>query len=222
VTAELIQSRNVLEQVRDNFIIPSMIFVTRNGKEEGPYSEEEVKRKLISNRFAINDLARFEGDSEWIPLSRLLNLRELLGSGMSAPTMRPTLVWLISAIIIAYFVSSITLLLWLRMRISPHEWANEQGKPMGEMLSTGNLVSVSIFAALPVLAAIALFRLRKSALYLFGATLVFDLGQVFYYGFKDGWPSAIGAEPVYVLIPWAIEIALIAYSLRLVRKGVLK
>jgi hypothetical protein len=108
------------------------------------------------------------------------------------------------------------------MRISPHEWANEQGKPMGEMLSTGNLVSVSIFAALPVLAAIALFRLRKSALYLFGATLVFDLGQVFYYGFKDGWPSAIGAEPVYVLIPWAIEIALIAYSLRLVRKGVLK
>jgi hypothetical protein len=76
-----------------------MIFVTRKGKEEGPYSEEDIRKRLISNRLAINDLARLEGSSEWTPLAHLLNLSELLNVDTPVRDKRPVLVWIISIFI---------------------------------------------------------------------------------------------------------------------------
>jgi len=49
-------------------------YISLNGKQEGPFSEEEIKQKLIAGRFALSDLAWTEGTAEWKTLSTLFNI----------------------------------------------------------------------------------------------------------------------------------------------------
>ena len=174
----------------------AMIFVARNGKEEGPYSEQEVKEKLISNRFAVNDLARLEEDSEWTSLSHLLDLSGLLGSGEPTPNKRPVLVWLVSISYIIYFGFycglGMAILGYLRFRMSPRKWKAEQGMPLGKMLSAENLIPDFIFLALYIAVAIMLFRLKKGAFYLLLVTFGLENVRITYYVCVEGWRRTIG------------------------------
>jgi hypothetical protein len=43
--------------------------IRRDGRELGPYSEPEVRNRLIAGTIALSDLGRAEGASEWAPLS---------------------------------------------------------------------------------------------------------------------------------------------------------
>jgi hypothetical protein len=199
-----------------------MIFVTKNGKQEGPYSEQEVKKKLISNRFAVNDLARLEGDSEWTPLSHLLNLSELLGTVEPTPNKKPVLVWLVSILYIIYSCLVIALFGWLRFSMSSQQWKDQQGKPLGEMLSAENLIPDFIFAALYIAVAIMLFRLKKETFYLLLITFGIEKVRLIYYVCVDGWRRTIGDPPTYELIYSAIQLAIIFYLIHLVKKRVLK
>ncbi|MDP9099836.1 MAG: GYF domain-containing protein [Verrucomicrobiota bacterium] len=45
------------------------IFVGKNGQQLGPFSLEEVNRKLADGTFAASDLAWYEGAAAWAPLS---------------------------------------------------------------------------------------------------------------------------------------------------------
>src|SRR2546423_1784217 len=47
------------------------IYVGKNGQQLGPFSLEEVNRKLADGTFAGTDLAWYEGAAGWAPLSRL-------------------------------------------------------------------------------------------------------------------------------------------------------
>jgi len=198
-----------------------MIFITRNGKQEGPYSEDEVKKKLISNRFAVNSLARREGDSEWTPLSHLLNLSALLEVDKPTRGKRPALVWFISILYITFYALIISVFAWLRCRMSPQEWKNEQGQAIGEMLSTNHLAQMFISSILAIVAAILLLRLKRRAVYFFVAVFAIDITQTIYYTFNYGWRSAIGYPPTFPIIVWSIQIAVILYSIRLIKSGVL-
>jgi len=51
-----------------------MIFVARNGQQQGPYSEDDVRAKLLASQLAVTDLAWREGMSDWRPLSELLRI----------------------------------------------------------------------------------------------------------------------------------------------------
>ena len=60
----------------------AMDFMIRHGDRElGPYSEPEVRNRLISGAIQLSDLARAEGTIEWVPLSSLSQF---------APTYRQT------------------------------------------------------------------------------------------------------------------------------------
>src|SRR3954470_5977484 len=45
------------------------IYVGKNGQQLGPFSLEEVNRKLAEGTFAGTDLAWYEGAAGWAPLS---------------------------------------------------------------------------------------------------------------------------------------------------------
>jgi len=47
------------------------IFVGKNGQQLGPFSLEEVNRKLADGTFAASDLAWYEGAAGWAPLSSM-------------------------------------------------------------------------------------------------------------------------------------------------------
>lgn len=47
------------------------IYVGKNGQQLGPFSLEEVNRKLADGTFAASDLAWYEGAAGWAPLSRV-------------------------------------------------------------------------------------------------------------------------------------------------------
>src|SRR5437764_13987831 len=45
------------------------IYVGKNGQQLGPFSIEEINRKLAGGTFAGSDLAWYEGAAGWAPLS---------------------------------------------------------------------------------------------------------------------------------------------------------
>ena len=200
----------------------SMIFVTKNGKEEGPYSNQEVKAKLMANRIAVNDLARFEESEALMPLSRLLNLSELLDSGQSTPSKRPALLWIISISYIVYYGLGFLLLIWLRLKISPEDWKHYQYQPIGRMLSNSTLASVFLSSMLNITAAVLLLRVRKKAIYFLVAPFGIDLAQNVYYTFIYGWRAAVGNQSAIVIIAWLVQPALILYAMHLIRRNVLE
>ena|SRR5207244_1542770 len=51
-----------------------MIYVSRDKRQEGPYSEEEVRRKISNGELASSDLGWRQGLANWTKLSELLRL----------------------------------------------------------------------------------------------------------------------------------------------------
>lgn len=49
------------------------IFISRNGQEEGPFSEEEINSLLASSELTENDFIWCEGLTDWRPVSEMLN-----------------------------------------------------------------------------------------------------------------------------------------------------
>ena len=43
--------------------------IRREGRELGPYSEPEIRSRLIAGTIALSDLGLAEGATEWAPLS---------------------------------------------------------------------------------------------------------------------------------------------------------
>ena len=51
-----------------------MIFILRDGKQDGPFTELEVRDRLMAREFAVTDLVWQEGLPSWIPISTLLGI----------------------------------------------------------------------------------------------------------------------------------------------------
>jgi hypothetical protein len=198
-----------------------MIFVTRNGKEEGPYSEEDLKKRLISNRLAINDLARHSWGSEWTPLAHLLDLSEMLNQP-SSQNKRPAIVWVICVLYFTYFGLLTLLLVLARFVIPRQEWKNMQGERMGEILSASHLMQIFIWSSIAIFGAVMLVRLKRTAIYCFAAVLAVDVALAIYDGFSGGWFAAIKDSWPIGDIAWVIQIGVIYYSMHLIKRGVLK
>src|SRR6476620_4238716 len=65
------------------------IYVGKNGQQLGPFSLEEVNRKLADGTFAGTDLAWYEGAAGWAPLSGVAGVAVPLAAGV-APKPAPT------------------------------------------------------------------------------------------------------------------------------------
>ncbi|PYI94131.1 MAG: hypothetical protein DME97_04505 [Verrucomicrobia bacterium] len=67
------------------------IYVGKNGQQLGPFSLEEVNRKLADGTFAASDLAWYEGAAGWAPLSSVAGVVIPPSAAASpAPTPAPT------------------------------------------------------------------------------------------------------------------------------------
>ncbi len=47
------------------------IFISRDGKELGPYSPREIRDRIASGQLQRSDLAWYEGAADWMPLSEV-------------------------------------------------------------------------------------------------------------------------------------------------------
>ena len=52
--------------------ITELIYISRNGQEEGPYNAQLIQQMLADDSIDVNTLAWKEGLSEWIPLAQIL------------------------------------------------------------------------------------------------------------------------------------------------------
>src|ERR1043165_4944327 len=64
------------------------IYVGKNGQQLGPFSLEEVNRKLADGSFAGTDLAWYEGAAGWAPLSGVAGV-VIPAAVATAPTPAP-------------------------------------------------------------------------------------------------------------------------------------
>jgi MFS family permease len=63
---------SALHQSPRDYLKLAMDFLIRHeGRDLGPYSESEVRSRLISGTISLSDLCLAEGTSEWVPLSSL-------------------------------------------------------------------------------------------------------------------------------------------------------
>jgi hypothetical protein len=67
------------------------IYVGKNGQQLGPFTLEEVNRKLADGTFAGTDLAWYEGAAGWAPLSGVpgVNIRPVAAAPVVPPTPTP-------------------------------------------------------------------------------------------------------------------------------------
>lgn len=61
------------------------IYISRNGQQYGPYSEEQARAYLASGELQPGDLAWAEGRGDWQPLSALLGPGPQPAAGMPPP-----------------------------------------------------------------------------------------------------------------------------------------
>ena len=54
----------------------AMIHISKNDKREGPYPEEEVRRKISSGELGLTDLGWRPGLASWTSLSELLGIKD--------------------------------------------------------------------------------------------------------------------------------------------------
>lgn len=59
-------------------------YIARDGQQSGPFSEEEVRRKLTSGEILPTDRGWREGMAEWTPLSAFPNLAAPAAAGSAA------------------------------------------------------------------------------------------------------------------------------------------
>ena len=62
------------------------IYVGKNGQQLGPFSLEEINRKLADGTFAASDLAWYEGAAGWAPLSSVAGVIVPPAAAAAAPT----------------------------------------------------------------------------------------------------------------------------------------
>lgn len=52
--------------------LPAQIYLTRDGQQYGPYSPEQLKASLSDGTVNPDDLAWYEGITDWVPVSSIL------------------------------------------------------------------------------------------------------------------------------------------------------
>lgn len=65
------------------------LFLSINGKQEGPFSLEQVQQMLASGRIRAADLAWRQGAPGWVPLNTLMEIETATGNSPGAGSVNP-------------------------------------------------------------------------------------------------------------------------------------
>lgn len=84
------------------------IFISKNQEIHGPFTPMELKTKILSTEYNKNDLGWYEGLSEWIRLSDLMN--SFPGNPFGSPIIRKKLSGFART---SYYLGIVGIILWL-------------------------------------------------------------------------------------------------------------
>jgi len=100
---------------------------------------------------------------------------------------------------------------------------NEAQKAYFANLSIFDYASTVVLTAINITAAVLLFRLRRTAVPFFAATLVFTLGLTIRAVFRSNWLEALSLGGlVGASLGWLTALAVLLYATRLRRRGILR
>jgi hypothetical protein len=140
-------------------------------------------------------------------------------NGIQQSSRRPIGVWIISAFYLlsaGWTLLSFALILSGAIKISP-----VQEVYFASLTSVDWFLSLSI-GVIGVAGAISLFLLRRLAVVLFSLALALNLTFTMFQTMRTSWTEALGGSGLFgVLLGWLILVAVILYTLRLSKKGVL-
>ncbi len=153
-------------------------------------------------------------------LSLTSNSRQEQWSFKKSKVKRPKLVWAITiffAISVPFMLLSVFLALTGRVPLGPAMQAYY------ESLSAFDYGLSILMGVLNVVGAISLFRLRKSAVWLFAVALGLNGLLALSYTLSTNWIEAMAETGVLgdVFVGWAIGLGIVFYAWRLKHKGVL-
>ncbi|MDJ0850632.1 MAG: hypothetical protein QNK04_19845 [Myxococcota bacterium] len=142
-----------------------------------------------------------------------------LTHGAEAPR-RPALVWVLT---IWYWLAAVGSFVTLPLFLSGTIPIPEPQRTFIQDSSALYTVQTLGSGALCLAFATALFRLRAAALALFIAVLLFGLASTAIAVTDDQWFAAMGSMGLAsTAISWVIQLAILAYVLRLKKRGVLR
>ena len=61
------------------------ITINRDGQNYGPYTVEQLQQMLQAGRAQLTDLANYEGEAEWVPLSQIPGVTQAQSTPVTAP-----------------------------------------------------------------------------------------------------------------------------------------
>ena len=209
-----------------------MIYVTRDGQQMGPYSPVEAQRLVATGALRPTDWAWQDGMADWMPLSQLLGSTSAaqVPGFRGAPAERPIAVWIIS---IFYFICTPFALIGIfvtPLLLAHNPAVSERQRHLLAASHDPLHIGLQLINLALVLAwAIQLFRLKRSAMIIYGVVMVwsvvsiilqFTTGSLANTLSSGGTPVMIGAI-IGVGIGMIINLALLWYTWHLYRKGTL-
>ena len=191
----------------------SKIFLMIAGKEEGPFSQEEVRGKLSAGQIAANTFARMEGGTEWFLLSSFFDVPAVPAARPAEPATIPVGVWIIGLIYIGLYAFSILGLAALRLHMP---------QAFGALRTDAVMAAIFFIALLKIGAGVLLLCLKRVAIFLLVAAFIFGLCVSAYQFTTFGESGLSGQLLGRVILGGLVQVAVIIYSFQLARTGKLK
>jgi hypothetical protein len=209
------------------------IFISKQGRQLGPYTHEQLQGMLRNGTIEPNDWAWYEGAADWKPLHTIPGyvavpvVREDIYDYYTPR--RPVLVWIIC---VYYVISTVTGLFFLASM--PFIADLKSGTPgVHDYLAHETVVDYAVpfvSLVLNLVGAVLLFRMRRQALYWFGGNLALS---VLHFGYQLLFHNALFAAAnistrlfvtmlCNILFVFVIRLAVVVYVGYLYQKRVLR
>ena len=178
---------------------------------------------VIAGTLQPTDWAWYEGLAQWIPLHQVPGFTAASTPQALPPARRPVMVWVISLFFFICTPLSLLSLLLLPLMSSGVIPVQEHQRHFFASLNAFDYVLSLANIILSLTWAIQLFRLKRSALPIFLGLFVFGVLVLLYNILLKDWLNAVGTVGLIGAgFAWLFNFALLWYTWRLSRKGVLR
>lgn len=195
------------------------IYITRNGRQFGPYTLEQVNSQASSGAIQPADLAWYEGITDWVPISTVPGFQPPIGL-LPAPARRgrPVGVWIIS---IFYFVCTPFALISLALiplMMNGTIPINDTQRNYFDSLTIIDHSIAGLTLICNLSGAVLLFMLRRQALYFFCAVFAINVLNYIYQICCKNWLAAMStgilgstSAIISLMVALGINIAIVLY-----------
>jgi hypothetical protein len=203
------------------------IFITKNGQRIGPFTPDEIRRKLQDGTLLLTDWAWYEGQPDWMALHQIPGFnfaaatQRPSAASLPAPELRrPVLVWVISLFLFVYVPFTVLYMLFTMAR--SYYMLVSSGNSTQTFISMFPFFTVALILLIKTIelaGAVCLFLLRRASLYLFAIALALSLVNLLYLIIFKNWPHHYEGNSfvfykmmVEVVLSYLLYFAIISYT----------